>query len=105
MVGKNHGIQLDRVDDVCVVTDNSSQASLSQFRELFVSEGVRKSSKFIPESVTTSGITELGGNDAGEGRTNHGTWKRSLRDTAGPQVNILRVNVDLGVTFNSNVIH
>lgn len=56
------------------------------------SEGRWLIRQLVPESVAATRMTELRGDQAGEGRPEHATRERSLGHTARPQIDVRRMS-------------
>jgi hypothetical protein len=59
MIGKDHGVELDGVNNISVVTDDTGESSLSNLTQLVSGEGVRKTSELVPKSIPSSNIRKL----------------------------------------------
>lgn len=88
MIGQDHRVYLGGVNQVGVVTNEARQLGLSHLLQLFGREGGRLIGQLVPEPIAASQIAHLGGDDAGEGRSQHGAGQRLLGHAARPQVNV-----------------
>ena len=105
MVREYHGIHLNILNVVRVVAQNSRQFHSSDLGQLLKGERRRPSAVLVPEPVTVSEVVELLAHNTGEGRSNHGTRKRSFGDTGCPEVDIFRRFVELTVPLHRVVSH
>lgn len=84
MIGKDHRIDLYRIDKIGIVTDQSGELCLSNLVQLLKSEGRWLVRQLVPKSVTATRMTELRGDQAGEGWPEHTTRKWSFGYAARP---------------------
>jgi len=90
MIGENHGVNLNILNVVRVVTENSGQLNPPDLSQLLKGKRGWPPTILVPEPVSIPKVVELLAHDAGEGRANHGARKRFLRNTSRPQVYIFR---------------
>jgi len=105
VVREHHGIHLDVLQVVTVVTEYSGQFHLSDLSELFEGEAAGPSSVLVPEPVSVTEVVELFADDAGKGGADHGSGERTLGDASSPEINVFGGGVHLGVGFDGVVGH
>lgn len=88
MIGQHHRVDLHRIDQIGVVADEPRQLGLADLLELFGREGRRLVRQFVPEPIATADVAELGGNDTGEGGSQHRSRQRAFGHTARPQIHV-----------------
>ena len=71
VVGQHHRVHLDRLNVVGIVTEDSREADLANFGQLFEGEGRRPAGVLVPETVAGAEMAELVAHDAGKRRTDH----------------------------------
>lgn len=91
MVRQHHRIDLDGVDQIGVVTDQSCQFGLSNLLQLFGSEWRWLIRQFVPESISATHVAKLGSDNACEGRPQHRSGQWTLGHTTRPEIYIRRM--------------
>ena len=81
---------MDRVDQVGIVAQDSSDARLADLFQLFQRERRRLVAVLVPEPVAGPHVAELRGDDASERRTEETARQGALGNAAGPQVDVVR---------------
>ena len=104
MIRQDHGIDLDALHLVSVVTNDSGELDLPDFIQLLESETARPSSILVPESISKPEVMELTGHDAAKGWANHGSGQGLLRDTSGPEVNVFNRGIVISVAIDGLVV-
>lgn len=105
MIGQNHRVDLNGIDQVGVVAHHARQFDFADFLQLLGRERRRLIGQFIPEAVASSQVAELRGDDASEDRSQHGAGQRLFRHAAAPQVNVERMLEDALITAHGLVRH
>ena len=72
-----HGVHF-----VSIVTYQPGELDLSDLLELLESEAAWPSAILVPEPITETEVVELFANQAGKGRSDHGTGQRNLGNTS-----------------------
>ena len=104
MIRQDHGIDLDAVHLISVITNDPGELDLPDFGQLLKGETAWPASILIPESISKPEVMELAGHDASKGWANHGSGQGLLRDTSRPEVNVFNRGIVLSVAIDSLVV-
>ena len=105
VIRQDHGINLDGVNVVAVITKHARHFDFADFAQLLNGEAAGPASVLVPKAIAGSEVGELLADDAGEGRSDHGTRQWSLSHTSRPEINVVGRVVVLFVTFDSLIVH
>lgn len=105
VIGQDHGIDLDGVDVVAVITKDTRHFDFTDLAQLLNGEAAWPTTVLVPETITGSKVGKLLADNAGKSGTDHGAGQRSLSHTSGPQVDIVGGLVVLFVAFDGLVVH
>ena len=105
VVGQHHGVDLNVVQRVGIITENTGQLDLPDFGQLLQGEAGRPATVLVPEPIAQPEVVELFADDAGEGGTDHGAGERLLGHAGAPQVDVVRTGVVLLVSGHGLVAH
>ena len=104
VVGKDHGVDLDALHLVGVITDDPRQLDLPDLRQLLEGEAAGPAAVLVPESVTEPQGAELLGHQAAEGWADHRAGQRLLGDSSRPDVDVLDGGVVLPVAVDGLIV-
>ena len=104
MIGQDHGVDLDAVHLISVITNDPGELDLPDFGQLLKGETAGPASILIPESISKPKVMELTGHEAAKGWADHGSRQGLLRDTSRPEVNVFNRGIVISVAIDGLVV-
>lgn len=100
MIRQDHGIDLNGVDVIAVVAEDTGHLDFADFAQLLERETAGPTAVFVPKTIAGSEVAKLFADNAGKSGAHHGSGQGLFGHTGRPQIDIVGRFVVLFVAFD-----